>query len=66
MPHSFTVNDMTCGHCAGRITQSVQQADPSAQLSIDLPAHRVVVAGSAAAAVYEQAIRAAGYTPQPA
>jgi copper chaperone len=66
MSHQFTVKDMTCGHCAGRIAKSVQQADPAAQLSIDLPSHKVTVEGSAAAAVYEQAIRAAGYTPQSA
>ncbi len=63
MTHSFTVSDMTCGHCAGRITAALRSVDPAARVSIELAQHRVAVDGSAARDDYAQAIRSAGYTP---
>ncbi|HEX5686522.1 MAG TPA: heavy-metal-associated domain-containing protein [Ideonella sp.] len=63
---AFDVNDMSCGHCVGAITQAVTAADPGAQVEVDLANHRVTIqpalAGEQALA---QAIREAGYTPQP-
>ncbi len=63
MTHSFTVSDMTCGHCAGRITAALRKRDPAARVSIELTKQSVAVDGSAARDDYAQAIRAAGYTP---
>ncbi|MFN6997096.1 MAG: heavy-metal-associated domain-containing protein [Aquincola tertiaricarbonis] len=61
---SFEVNDMSCGHCVRAITQAVQQADPGAQVQVDLDAHRVQVQPVAAdASVLRAAIEEAGYTP---
>ena len=59
----FTVEDMTCGHCAGTITKAVKEAAPAATVEIDLPGHKVKVNGVADAAEVEEAIRDAGYTP---
>lgn len=63
---SFTVNDMSCGHCVRSITQAVQAQDPAAQVVVDLPRHRVDVASAALDAErIRAAIAEAGYTPEP-
>lgn len=60
----FTVQDMTCGHCVATITKAVQQADGGARVDADVQSHLVRVAGAADPQAVEDAIRAAGYTPQ--
>ena len=62
----FQVADMTCGHCASVITKAVKAVDADAKVEVDLQAKRVRVAGSADAQEIAEAIREAGYTPQPA
>lgn len=60
----FDVQDMTCGHCAATITQTVQALDPQAQVRIDLAAHRVAVDTTALSAEQlRAALEDAGYTP---
>ncbi len=64
---AFEVPDMSCGHCVGAITQALKEADPQAQVAIDLARHRVEVAASQRSADELCAVIAeAGYTPQPA
>lgn len=63
MTYEFIVDGMTCGHCVARVTKSLKEADPAAEVTIDLPTHRVTVDGAGARDDYAQAIRAAGYTP---
>lgn len=61
---TFTVNDMTCGHCVGSITKAVKAADPGAQVHADVATHRVQIdSASASAATLAAAITEAGYTP---
>ena len=61
---AFDVKDMTCGHCAGAITQAVEAADPGARVQVDLVAHRVQIHPvSSDRARLAAAISAAGYTP---
>ncbi|MDB5730847.1 MAG: copZ [Variovorax sp.] len=61
---SFQVNDMTCGHCAGRITRALHAVDQNAQVRIDLAAHRVEIEpGAAHADALGKAIKEAGYMP---
>lgn len=61
---TFEVNDMSCGHCVGAITQALKAADPNAAVQIDLARHRVQVAPAAAdAEALAAAITEAGYTP---
>jgi len=63
---AFDVNDMSCNHCVGAITQAVKSADPGAQVEIDLASHRVTIqAAQAGEQAFADAIREAGYTPQP-
>ena len=58
------VDDMTCGHCAGRITQAVKAADASARLEIALPQYRVRISSILGPDKIVQLIRDAGYTPE--
>jgi copper chaperone len=61
---AFEVNDMTCGHCAGTITQAINAADQEAKVSIDPRRHLVTIERSSLNAQYlEDAIRQAGYSP---
>jgi len=61
---SFQVNDMTCGHCVGAITQALKTADATANVRFDLAAHRVhIEPGEADAAGLSEAIKQAGYAP---
>ena len=59
----FTVNDMTCGHCASTITKAVKEVDAASRCEIDLGAHRVRIQSSHAPDEFRAAIEEAGYTP---
>ncbi|TWF54695.1 heavy-metal-associated domain-containing protein [Neorhizobium alkalisoli] len=62
MTATFTVSDMTCGHCEKTVRGALEDVLPGAAVTIDLSAHKVTVEGDAAKA--EEAIREAGYTPE--
>lgn len=57
----FKIDDMTCGHCEKTVLRALAEALPGQAVAIDLVARKAVVEGDAALA--EQAIRDAGYTP---
>ncbi len=57
----FKIEDMTCGHCEKTVVKALAQALPGSAVTIDLAARKAFVEGDAALA--EQAIREAGYTP---
>lgn len=57
----FKIEDMTCGHCEKTIVKALAEALPGRAVAIDLAARKAFVEGDAALA--EQAIREAGYTP---
>ncbi|MCA1245728.1 heavy metal translocating P-type ATPase [Massilia sp. MS-15] len=57
----LTVEDMSCGHCVGRVTKAVQGIDPAAQVAVDLPAKRVRIDSEADLERIVAAIDAAGY-----
>jgi len=59
----FTVNDMTCGHCASTITRAVKDVDASGRCEIDLSAKRVRIESTHPAEDFREAIEEAGYTP---
>lgn len=61
---SFIVNDMTCGHCAGTVRKTLEEALPGAEIDINLDTHKVSFTGDRAKG--EAAILEAGYTPEPA
>lgn len=61
---AYQVDDMTCNHCVGAITQALLKVDPGAEVQVDLAQHQVRVApGIASAAQLTQAIADAGFTP---
>lgn len=57
----FKIEDMTCGHCEKTIVKALADVLPGRAVTIDLAARKAFVEGDAALA--EQAIREAGYTP---
>lgn len=59
---TFTVRDMSCNHCVNRISGALKAVPGVEKLSIDLPAKRLEVEGTASAEAIVQAIREAGYT----
>lgn len=61
---TFTVNDMTCGHCVGTVRKALEEALPGAEISVSLDTHKVEFTGDRTKG--EEAIREAGYTPEAA
>jgi Cu+-exporting ATPase len=59
--YELTVEDMSCGHCVGRVTKAVQQVDPIAKVAIDLPTGKVKIASCADLDKIAAAIIDAGY-----
>jgi Cu+-exporting ATPase len=52
---------MSCGHCVGRVTKSVQAVDQAAKVDVDLATKRVRVDSSADLEKIAAAIDEAGY-----
>lgn len=59
--YELTVEDMSCGHCVGRVTKSVQALDKDAKVEVDLPTKKVKIDSSADIDRIAEAIVAAGY-----
>lgn len=59
--YQLTVEDMSCGHCVGRVTKAVQGIDEAAKVSVDLPSKRVSIDSDADLDRIVAAIDAAGY-----
>lgn len=60
---AFTVQDMTCSHCAQTITAALKGADPAVQCQVDLSAKRVSVDTALPPDRIAKVIRDAGYSP---
>lgn len=62
---TYRVDGMTCGHCAGRVTDTVTALDAVTDVHVDLVpggTSAVVVSGSADPQAVQAAIEQAGYT----
>ena len=57
----FNIPDMSCGHCVGVITKTVQQLDVNAKISVDLPAKKVSVETTQDRQTVADALAEAGY-----
>jgi Cu+-exporting ATPase len=57
----LTGEGMSCGHCVGRVTKSIQQVDPAARVNIDLPTGKVTIDSGADVDRIVKAIDDAGY-----
>jgi copper chaperone len=60
----FNIPAMSCGHCAGVITQTVKSLDPAAQVNVDLASKKVVVQSSQERQTVAAALAEAGYPAQ--
>ena len=56
---TFTVPDMSCGHCTATIGKAAREAAPGAEVKVDLGTKRVEIEGAADATKVAAAIRAA-------
>lgn len=61
--HSFTLPDMSCGHCVGAISKALQTLDAECELNFDLPAHQLQVASHLSREQLAEALTEAGYPP---
>jgi copper chaperone len=59
----FQLPDMTCGHCASRVTQTLKLTDPVCQIHIDLKAQKVQVQSTDDRQTLADALTEAGYPP---
>lgn len=62
----FTINDMSCGHCASMITKTVRALDADATVDVDLAHKKVQVESRVDRARLSQALADAGFPPAPA
>lgn len=63
---TLRVEDMTCGHCAGTITKTIETGLPGTQVHTDVASKLVSVRGAADLAAIKDLVTAAGYTPSEA
>lgn len=59
--HTFTVDNMSCGGCAARITRAIQAFDPEAKVDVSLRERLVRVGSDRDARAIADAMSAAGY-----
>ena len=59
---TFRVEDMTCGHCAGKITRAIASVDGGAQVEVNIPQKLVRVSSAAPESGLVAAMAQAGYT----
>jgi len=59
--YELTVEGMSCGHCVGRVTRTVQGIDAAARVEIDLPTKKVKIDSGADLDTIAAAIDEAGY-----
>ena len=57
----FNVPNMSCGHCVGVITKTLQQLDVDAKINVDLPAKKVTVETAQERQTVANALTEAGY-----
>lgn len=59
--YELTVEGMSCGHCVGRVTKTVQELDANAKVDVDLPTGKVRIDSRAGLEQIATAIDEAGY-----
>lgn len=60
---TFTVPDMSCGHCVKAITNAITALDAQAQITADLESKVVTVETTAEQAAIAAALTEEGYPP---
>jgi len=59
--YQMKVEDMTCGHCRARVTQTLKTLDPDARIEIDLKQRQVRVESACELPELTDALAGAGY-----
>lgn len=59
--HRFRIANMNCGGCAKGVTASLRQADPQAEVGINLDLREATVTSATDIALLEQALRDGGW-----
>lgn len=57
----FELPDMTCGHCASMVTQTLKLTDPACTVAVDLKAQKVRVQSTEDRQTLAEALAEAGY-----
>jgi copper chaperone len=55
--------DMTCGHCASTVAQTVALVDPTARVEVDLRSQQVKIESEEDPRDFADALTEAGYPP---
>ena len=61
--YEYTIPDMSCQKCVGRITKSVQELDAKATLEFDLENKQVKIESSQSDSALREQLSEAGYAP---
>ena len=61
----FNIKDMTCGHCARRVTEAIKSVDDQAKVTVDVANKHVRVDSAHNVAEIAAALTEAGYPPSP-
>ena len=59
----FHIPDMTCGHCASKVSTALAQTDPDCKVSVDLSQRKVSVQSTEEKSALVEALTEAGYAP---
>ena len=59
--HEFQLPDMTCGHCAGMVNQTLQMVDPGCKVQVDISKRLVTVQSAEDRQTLSEALTEAGY-----
>ena len=63
--YELKVENMTCGHCVGRVTDAVKSIDPGAKVMADLATRVVRIDSTSERGKLTNALEEAGYPAKP-
>ncbi|MBU7572546.1 MAG: heavy-metal-associated domain-containing protein [Hydrogenophaga sp.] len=61
--HEFHLPEMTCGHCASKVSIALKRLDAACDIQLDLPQRKVHVRSDEDRATLIDALSEAGYPP---
>lgn len=61
---TYSIPDMTCGHCRAAVEAAMRDLDPSATVAVDLESRTAEIASAAPEDAVRAKLMQAGYTAQ--
>ena len=61
--HEFHLPEMTCGHCASKVSTALKRFDAACDIQVDLAQHKVSVRSDEDRAALAEVLSEAGYPP---